>query len=67
MQEERQLAGPPAVSRRRKRASLYRPVVLRIANKAAAAVLLPGVNRPCRLTDNGAPRSSPPEDLEAIE
>jgi hypothetical protein len=41
--EERQVAGPagrPRQSRRRKRASLYQPVVLRIANKVAAAVLL---------------------------
>jgi hypothetical protein len=49
------LVGRRPVSRRRKRASscLHQPVVLRVANKAAAAVLLPVSRVVC--TDNGAP------------
>jgi hypothetical protein len=61
---ERQEAGScePAGCRRR-RASLYQPMALRIANKAAAAV---GAvfRQPRRPTDNGARRSSPPDDLK---
>jgi hypothetical protein len=52
---ERQEAGSsePA-GRRRKRASLFQPVVLRIANKAAAAVLLSVGRGGKRTTEHGA-------------
>jgi hypothetical protein len=58
-------------SRRRQRATLHQPVVLLAAAAAGdfkqSSWSCAVVCQPCGLTDNGAPRCSPPDDLVVIE